>query len=158
MFWVIVLLWDKIRSNQMLSTWYSMVQPNGVIAFFVQHAFYFVQIPHFPSTKAPQHPQSITLPPPCLTDGIKYSSSIFSGDLHLTKLILCEPNTPIWDVSVYSTFLQSSFIQFLCSHLYNILSFLGGSCMLYRKKLKFDLTLQFLYVNYGKALLLVVES
>ena len=53
-------------------------------------------------------PQTITLPPPCLTDGVRHSSSIFSLVLRLTNVLLCDPNTSNLDLSVHNTFFQSS--------------------------------------------------
>ena len=87
------------------------------MAFFLQDPFYPVQISHFTTTKAPQ---TITLPPPCLTDCVKHSSSIFSFFLCLTNVLLCEPNTSNLDSSVRNTIFQSSSVQCLCyfDHLY----------------------------------------
>lgn len=49
---------------------------NEVINFIVQH--------------------STTFPSPCLSDGVKHSSKIFSFVLCLTNFLLCDPNTSTW--------------------------------------------------------------
>ena len=46
-----------------------------------------------PTLPAPKQPLTITLPPPCLTGGVRHCSSIFSLVLHLTNVLLCDPNT-----------------------------------------------------------------
>ena len=61
-------------------------------------------LPPTPNLPAPKQPQTITLPPPCLTDGVRYSSSIFSLVLHLINVLLCDPNTSNLDLSVHNTF------------------------------------------------------
>ena len=76
---------------------------------------------------APKHPQTITLPPPCLTDGVKHSSSIFSFFLCLTNVLLCDPNTSNLDFSVRNTFFQSSSVQHLCSFAHLNILFLLAS-------------------------------
>ena len=68
-----------------------------------------------PTLPAPKQHQTITLPPPCFTDGVRQFSSIFSLVLHLTNVLLCDPNTSNLDSSVHNTFLQSSSVQCLCS-------------------------------------------
>ena len=78
-----------------------MALQNGVIAFLLQDLFYPLEISHFTTTKAPQ---TITLPPPCLTDGVKHSSSIFSA----SHVLLCDLNTSNLDLSFHNTFFQSS--------------------------------------------------
>ena len=89
-----------------------MALQNGVIAFLIQNPFTLYKSPTLP---APKQPQTITLPPPCLTDGVRHSSSIFSLVLHLTNVLLCDPNTSNLDLSVHNTFFQSSSVQCLCS-------------------------------------------
>ena len=78
----------------------------------------------------PKHLQTITLPPLCLTDGVKHSSSIFSFFRRLTNVLLCDPNTSNLDLSVHNTFFQSSSVQCLCyfAHL-NLLFLLA--CLTY---------------------------
>ena len=60
-----------------------------------------------PTLPAPKQPQTITLPPPCLTDGVRHSSSIFSLVLHLTNVLLCDQNTSNLDLSVHNTWVST---------------------------------------------------
>ena len=59
-----------------------MALQNGVIFLLLQDPFTLYKPPTLPPSK---HPETITLPPPCLTDGVKHSSSIFSF-FHLTNV------------------------------------------------------------------------
>src|SRR4029434_6702264 len=79
-----------------------------------------------PTSPAPKQPQTITLSPPCLTDGVRHSSSIFSPILRLTNVLLCDPNTSNFNLSVHNTF-QTSSVQCLCSFAHNNLFFLLAS-------------------------------
>ena len=71
-----------------------------------KHSFFKIPFTLYksPTLPPPKHPQTITLPPPCLTDGVKHSSNIFSFFLHLTNILLCDPNLSNFDSSVHNTF------------------------------------------------------
>ena len=88
-----------------------MALQNGVITFLPFKILFTLY--KSPTLPAPKRPETITLPPPFLTDGVRHSSSIFSL-LHLTNVLLCDPNTSNLDSSVHNTFFQSS-VQCLCS-------------------------------------------
>ncbi len=57
----------------------------------------------------------MTLPSPCLTDGVTHCSSIFSFVLRLTNILLFDPKTSNLDSSAHNTFFQSFTVQYLCS-------------------------------------------
>ena len=101
-----------------------MALQKGVIAFLIQNPFYLVQISHFTSTKAAlgHHITSTMLD--------RWNQAlllfIFSLVLHLTNVLLCEPNTSNLDSSVHNTFFQSSSVQCLCNVLVLLLSCAPG--------------------------------
>ena len=70
---------------------------------------------NLPPSSAPKQPQTITLPPPYSTNGIRHTSNIASLVRRLSNVLLCDPNTSNVDQSVHNTFFQSSSVQCLCS-------------------------------------------
>ncbi|CAJ0930612.1 unnamed protein product [Ranitomeya imitator] len=94
-------------------------EPDEVDLFTIDAAYASSIIPFtsykYPTLPVPKQPQTITLPPPCLTDGVRHSAIIFSVVLRLTNVLLCDPNTSNLDSSVHHTLFQSSFVKCLCS-------------------------------------------
>lgn len=72
-----------------------------VIAVFVQVSLHSVQ--------------AITIPPPCLTDGCKHSSSIGSFVLCLKNVLPCDQNTSNLNVSAHNTFFHNHRLFSVCA-------------------------------------------